>query len=138
MKRAGIFILSMALTAALTGCGTPVADMEPEKIYQEDITSEKEANETAGTTEATETTRDTENTEDAETHEAAEQDKADSKPIPTFDDPYDAFLAGEGTLSFKYYKENIPEDTYLSYEDRLIVCFPEDKEFTIKEFRDFF
>lgn len=136
MKKATIFILSMALIAALTGCGAPVADMGPEKISQEVITPEEVTSEAVESTETAETTKDTETTEDAETHEAAEQDKADSTPIPTFDDPYDAFLAGEGTLSFKYYKENIPEDTYLSYEDRLIVCFPEDKEFTIKEFRD--
>ena len=40
MKKATIFILSMALIAAFTGCGAPVADMEPDKISQEAITPE--------------------------------------------------------------------------------------------------
>ena len=60
--------------------------------------------------ESTETT-----TEAAPQEEVAENVTEHATAETTLDDPYDALLAGEGTLSFQYYMDNVfVDDEYLS------------------------
>ena len=61
------------------------------------------------------------------------------KTSGNWEDPYDAFLAGEGTVSIQYYLDNVFKDSdnlYLSYEDELIKNISGNTEYTLKEFYD--
>lgn len=117
--------LSVALTCAFTGCGIPGLNTETSDQAVEDMTVKMDLV-----------------LEEPSTQETT-QEEPEQKESGKWDDPYEAFLAGEGTISIQYYMDNIytEEDStsytpYMSNEDRVFKGIPSDKEYTLKEFRD--
>lgn len=112
-------IVAVALLGCVlfTGCAK---DENDENIFE---STEPESTETA--------------TEAAPQEEITENVTDTAKAETTLEDPYDALLAGEGTLSFQYYMDNVFVDAeYLSYEDEVLVNVPTDKDYTLKELWD--
>ena len=117
MKRAGLLVMAGMLVMSFTGCSVG-SDIDDGSSVMQPI--EQNTEQSADNEQNTDGEQTVENNSDAAAGDALE-----------------AFIAGENTLSFKYYKDNVFVDSqYLSYEDETISHIPTDKEYTLSELKD--
>ena len=113
MKKVNLLIMAGVLSVAMMGC-----------------TSVEEAK---GMFESSETAQDDQEVAESADNSADQNGEKDSEGSELFE----AFLAGSGTLSFDYYKNNVfVEQEFLSYEDETVKnCFS-GKEYTLRDMKD--
>ena len=113
MKKVNLLIMAGVLSVAMMGC-----------------TSVEEAK---GLLESSETAQDDQEVAESADNSADQNGEKDSEGSELFE----AFLAGSGTLSFDYYKNNVfVEQEFLSYEDETVKnCFS-GKEYTLRDMKE--
>lgn len=124
MKRANLLIMAGVLVMSITGC-TSIGEESDGSSIMEPI----EQN-TDGSGQITDD-------QITDGNQAANNETAGDNGAAA-GDSLEGLIAGQNTLSFKYYKNNVfnNEVPALSYEDEVIAHIDTDKEYTLSEFKD--